>query len=227
MGEDSLQRWIVELLRPLLERWYAEQGKPRFVGADQFIYYQQHDPAKVIAPDVYVLPGVRPGERVRSWKVWETGIVPSFALEVVSSEDPYKDYAEVQPRYQELGVREVVIFDPDFARSTDRVRWQRWRRLEKRGLVQVETTNADRVYSRVLGCWLRVLGEGAEARLRLGTGPTGDELFPTAAEAERAAKEVERTAKEAAQASAEAAQATAEAALRRVAELEELLAKRR
>src|SRR5262245_50673705 len=63
-----------------------------FVGADQFIYYKRYHPAKVVAPDVYDLPGVPPGGRVRSWKVWKTGIVPNFAIEVVSSSDPYKDY---------------------------------------------------------------------------------------------------------------------------------------
>ncbi|WP_437333166.1 Uma2 family endonuclease [Sorangium sp. So ce394] len=198
MGEDSLQTWIVELLRPLIERWYQELGRPRFVGADQFIYYQQFDPSKVVAPDVYVLPGVPPGRRVRSWKVWETGIAPSFALEVVSSDEPYKDYVDAPERYRELGVRELVIFDPDWERSRDRVRWQRYRRLKTRGFVRVETTNVDRIYARVLGCWLRVIGAGDAARVRLATGSEGEALFPTAAEAERAAKEAERAAKEAA-----------------------------
>ncbi|WP_438015359.1 Uma2 family endonuclease [Sorangium sp. So ce315] len=224
VGEDSLQTWIVELLRPLIERWYSELGRPRFVGADQFIYYQQFDPSKVVAPDVYVLPGVAPGRRVRSWKVWETGIAPSFALEVVSSEDPYKDYVDAPERYRELGVRELVIFDPDWERGRDRVRWQRYRKLKTRGFVRVETTNADRIYARVLGCWLRVLGAGEQARLRLATGPEGEALFPTAAEAERAAKEAERAAKEAERAAKEAERAAKEAALSRIAELEAQIA---
>lgn len=203
MGEDSLRTWIVELLRPLIERWLAERGRPTFVGADQFIYYKQFDPSKVVAPDVYVLPGVAPGKRVRSWKVWKTEVVPSFAVEVVSSDEPYKDYVDAPERYRELGVKELVIFDPDWEKSRDRVRWQRWRKLRSRGFVRVETTNADRMYTRVLGCWLRVVGEGEDARIRLATGPEGDELFPTAEEAERAAKE---------------------AALQRIAELEAKLA---
>jgi Uma2 family endonuclease len=212
MGEHTLQRWIIELLRPLIERWFAHLGKPRFVGADQFIYYRQYDATSVVAPDVYVMPGVKPGTTVPSWKIWETGIVPSFALEVVSADDPYKDYVEVQERYRELGARELLIFDPFSERSADRVRWQRWRRSEKRGFALVESTNADRIQSRVLGCWLRVVGEGAEARLRLATGPTGDEIFPTGEEAARN--------------EASAARAAEEAALRRIAELEALLAEK-
>lgn len=35
MGESSLQRFISELLRGLVERWLESRGKPTFVGADQ------------------------------------------------------------------------------------------------------------------------------------------------------------------------------------------------
>jgi Uma2 family endonuclease len=217
MGEDSLQTLIVELLRPLVERWYEELGRPTFVGADQFIYYEQFDPSKVVAPDVYVLPGIPPKRRVKSWKVWKTGVAPSFALEVVSTSDAYKDYREAPDRYRELGVKELVIFDPDWERSRDRVRWQRYRKLKARGFVQVEATRADRIYSRVLGCWLRAVGEGIATRVRLASGPEGEDLFPTALEAEHAAKEAEHVAKE-------AERAAKEEAMRRVAALEAQIA---
>lgn len=213
VGQDTLQMLILELLRPLVERWLARRGKPTFVGEDQFLYYEQFHPEKVVAPDLYVLPGVKPGRRIRSWKVWKTGVVPSFALEVVSSSEPEKDYHEVLARYAELGVSELVVFDPDHHLADDRVCWKRYRTLKKRGFALVESSDADRVRSRVLGCFLRVVGHGDDARLRVGIGPAGDELFPTEAEAERAAKEAERAAKE--------------QALRRVAELEALVAKLR
>ena len=46
-GEGSLQRFIAELLRPLVERWLADQGDPVFVGADQSIYWKQYcDPSR-------------------------------------------------------------------------------------------------------------------------------------------------------------------------------------
>src|SRR5262249_42553702 len=71
VGEDLLQRLIVELLRPLVERWLASRGTPSLTGADQFIYFRRGDVRGRVAPDVFVLPGVRPGRRVRSWKTWE------------------------------------------------------------------------------------------------------------------------------------------------------------
>ncbi len=220
VGQDSLQVAILELLRPLIERWFLLLGKPTFVGADQFIYWKRGYPSKVVAPDVYVLPGVAPGTRVKSWKVWQTGIVPSLAIEVVASDDPYKDYMEGPERYGQLGVEELIIFDVNWESGEDRLRWQRYRRLKTRGFSRVDASDGDRVRSRVLGCFLRVVGEGDGARLRLGIGPGGDELLPTEAEAERAAKEAERAAKE-------TERAAKEAALRKVAELEAQLAKRR
>src|SRR5262249_20463537 len=93
VGEDLLQRWIAELLRPLVERWFRHRGVRALVGADQFIYYRQHAPNQRVSPDVYVLPGVRPDTRVTAWKTWEKGIVPSFGLEIVSK-NWEKDYVE-------------------------------------------------------------------------------------------------------------------------------------
>ncbi len=210
VGEDILQRWIVELLRPLLQRWLDQRGGEALVGADQFVYWKQHDPHKRVAPDLYVLPGVSPATHVRSWKTWETGIAPSFTLEIVSS-DWEKDYSEAPPSHDSAGVGELAIFDPFWEERPRGLRWQVFRRLGKRGLVRVEATNRDRVRSKALGLWLRAVGDGRSTRIRIATGPRGDDLVPTAEEAERLAKEAERAAKE--------------TALARVAELEAKLAR--
>jgi hypothetical protein len=242
VGEDIVQRWIVELLRPLVERWLAEAGRPWFVGADQFIYYRQFDAHRRVAPDVYVLPGVSPDTLVQSWKVWETGIVPSFALEVVSR-DWAKDYAEGPRAYGELGVEELVIFDPRYVERRDGLRFQRFQRTDRGMLECVERTNADRVSSSTLGCVIRATGFERDVRLRIAHLPDGERLFPTFAEAERAAREAERAAREAERAAREAERAAREAertareaerservlkeaALARIAELEAELRRR-
>ena len=67
------------------------------VGGNQFIYWVQYEPTRTIAPDLYLLPGVDPELAISSWKVWETGVVPSFALEIVS-DDLKKDYEQVPRR---------------------------------------------------------------------------------------------------------------------------------
>jgi Uma2 family endonuclease len=209
MGEDSLQLFIDDILRQSIEHWLASRGKPTFVGSNQFIYWVQHHPKKCVAPDVYVLPGLAPDGRVRCLKTWEAGLVPSFAFEVVSSNDVDKDYRDAPKSYDELGVKELVIFDPDFAAGRDRLRFQVYRRLARRGLSRVEVSNGDRVRSRVLGCFLRAVGYGDQVRVRLASGPTGDDIVPTPAEAEREKAEAEREKAEAEREKAEAARARA------------------
>ena len=216
MGEHELQRLIAETLRPLLARLLTSQRKVGHVGADTFVYWVDGEPGKRVAPDVYVLPGIEQGIVVPSWRLWEIGVKPSFAFEVVSS-DALKDYEDAPVLYGEIGVAELVVFDPHAwlaplraHESRQRVRWQVFRRVKGRGFVRVESSQADRIASRSLGCFLRVVGEGAEMRIRVGLGPMGDELFPTEAEAERERAEAERE--------------RADAALARVAALEAELA---
>ena len=209
VGEHEIQTYILELLRPLIERYLAERGIGAHVGSDQYIYWAQYEPTRCLAPDVYVLPGVPQDIAIDVWKVWEREVVPSFVLEVVGR-DPHKDYVLSPGRCAELGVKELVVFDP-FPSRQRRV-FQVYRRV-RRGFRLVESTDADRVRSRELGCFIRVVGTGAATRLRLATGRSGGDIFLTGEEAERAAKEEERAAKE--------------AALRRIAELEAELAARR
>lgn len=226
MGEESLQRFIVELLRPLVERWLAEKKVLAFTGADQFVYWRQHDATRRVAPHVFVLPGVRPGRRIKSWKVWEHGITPSFALEVVSA-DVDKDYVDAPAAYGDLGVDELVLFDPDHETAPGRVAFQVFRRTKKHGLVRIESTSADRVKSRALGCWLRAVGVGDALRLRLATGPRGDDLVPTAEEYERGEKERERGEKERERGEKEREREARLAAEAEIARLRALLEKKR
>jgi hypothetical protein len=224
MGEHEIQRLIAELLRPMLARFLAEQQRVAHVGADQFIYWEEGKPGSRIAPDVYVLPGIDPDIAIRSWKVWETGVRPSFALEVVG-DDITKDYEDGPALYDQLGVDELLVFDPHAsATSRRRIRFQLFRRVGKRGLVRAFASQGDRVYAKTLGAFVRAIGRDDGVRLRLGLGKTGDTLYPTEAEAERAAKEVERTAKEVERAAKEVERTARLAAEREVVRLKALLA---
>jgi Uma2 family endonuclease len=212
MGEGSLQRLIAELLRPLLARSLAALGVKAFVGADQFIYWRQYAPTESCAPDVYVMSGLDPDLDVDCWKTWEEPrAVPSFALEIVSRANPRKDVTVSPIRHAALGTRELVVFDPrrprKILRSGDRTRWTVFRRVARRGLVQVEATNADRIYSKSLKLWLRVVGEGIHLRVRLARGPEGDELIPTAEEDERAGRQAAEAGRQEAEAGRQAAEA--------------------
>jgi hypothetical protein len=121
--------------------------------------------------------------------------VPSFALEVVSS-DWQKDYREAPAEHESLGTRELVIFDPRFDERREGRRFQRYARRAER-LELIDHGNAPQLYSEVLGVWLRAVGEASQLRLRLAEARDSVVLFPPAEEAERQAKEAERQAKEA------------------------------
>jgi hypothetical protein len=217
VGEDIVQRFIVEALRPLIARWFEERGETVFVGADQFIYFEQYNAHRRVCPDVYVLPGISPEARAPSWKTWQVGVVPSFAFEVVST-NWEKDYYDVPIVHEELGTKELVIFDPTFDQRREGVRWQRYVRNDAGVLALVDHTDVMSVDSVALGCALRLVGVGQRQRIRLVESKESLVLFPTAEEAERQAKEVEREAKE-------VEREAKEVALARVAELEALVAK--
>jgi hypothetical protein len=185
VGEHEIQTYILELLRPLVERYLRERGTHAHVGSDQYVYWRQHDPQACVAPDLYILPGVPQDLAIGVWKTWESGVVPAFAIEVVGR-DPHKDYEDAPRRYAELGVDELVVFDP--FPGPERIAFVVYRRGAG-GLQRVQATQADRVWSRHLDCFVRRVGENAATRLRLALGERGDELFPTAEEAERAATE--------------------------------------
>ncbi len=126
--------------------------------------------------------------------------------------DVAKDYEDAPGEYKKIGARELVVFDPDWSpKSRTRVRWQVWRRVAKRGLVPVLQSNEDRVESKALGCWLRLVGEGGARRVRLATGPFGDELIETDEERAIRASEARANA-ELARANADEARANAELA---------------
>ena len=208
MAENLLQRLMCEFLRPLIARFLAEvvEGelskqkrykslrarKPMCVGADQFWYYVEGQPKKSVSPDVYVVSGVEPTAAPPSIKLWELERPPVFALEIVST-DVDKDYIAAPKAYALTGVEELVVYDPaapvltDASQGAARVRWQVWKRLSDGVWDKALSTNADRVYSEALSCWLRVVGEGDQRRLRIATDALGDELFLSEAEAEREA----------------------------------------
>ena len=207
MPESQPHDLVIDLLKALLVAWVARAHLDAQVARNLAVRWDEAHPNIGIDPDLCVItPRTPEGDDLTSLRTWCEGhTAPRLAIEVVSESNPRKDYRDAPDRYAELGADELVIFDADCDKGEDRVRWQRYRRLKRRGFVRVESTNADRIAVKTLGCFLRVVGEGDGARLRIGTGPAGDALFPTEAEAERVAKE---------------------AALREVAELRALLAKK-
>lgn len=210
LGETLLHMLIRTLLFELVRRHLAQRAIRALTGSDQFVYWVEGNPHKTVAPDLYVVLGADPNRDVRVWKIWEEGSAPQFALEIVS-DDVQKDYVLAPMRYAEMGVEELVVFDP--MDRDGRVRWQLYRRTAAGDLVLHTSSNDDRIRSAVLDCHLRwVLDpQSGQPRVRLGVGPQGDQLVRTGEEAERAGKEAERAGRQAERVGREAERAGREA----------------
>jgi Uma2 family endonuclease len=115
-----LRTFLFRLLRFAL-------GVEHSVGSDQFVYWLATQPTRKLSPDVFVRLGT-PQTSFGSWKTWEQGGVPDLAVEIVSpNEGDGIAWDEKLARYHELGVKELLRFEPEAPegrrlRAWDRVR---------------------------------------------------------------------------------------------------------
>jgi Uma2 family endonuclease len=121
MAENTLQyRWIVTIKEEL--EFLFRDRPDVFIGGDLLWYAVEGDPTRRMAPDVLVVFGRPKGER-GSYKQWEEdGIAPQVVFEILS---PGNRAGEMERKflfYQEHGVDEYYIYDPDHG---DLVGWQR------------------------------------------------------------------------------------------------------
>jgi Uma2 family endonuclease len=106
------------------------------------------------------------GELIRSWKVWERG-APDVAIEIVSDwAAPAASWQQKLQRYRQLGVRELLRFDPQ-AKPEQQLRvWDRVGDVlcER----QLDPTPAPRAPSLVLALdWVLAPADGLPYTLRL------------------------------------------------------------
>jgi Uma2 family endonuclease len=78
---------------------------------NQFLYYEQGQPSKRVAPDVFVIFDVEPGGR-DNYKIWEEGSVPSITFEMTSPSTKREDEGSKKQLYAQIGVQEYWQFDP-------------------------------------------------------------------------------------------------------------------
>jgi len=113
-AEEEVPEGIVHLrVRTFLWQLLAfALGPEHTVGSDQFVYWNGAEPKRCLSPDVFVRLGV-PQTLFDSWKSWERGGAPELAVEIISpNEGDGVAWETKLARYHELGVRELVRFDP-------------------------------------------------------------------------------------------------------------------
>jgi len=112
MAENTLQfRWIV-LITENLETLFRERDDV-FVAGDLLWYAVEGRPDICRAPDALVVFGRPKGYR-GSYRQWvEDGIAPQVVFEVRSPANTFKDMAEKLLFYNQYGVEEYYLYDPE------------------------------------------------------------------------------------------------------------------
>ena len=98
-----------EITHMLRDR-YREQPDV-YVASDNFLYYVEGDPRKVVSPDVYVVFGVTKRQRP-VYKMWEEGAAPAMVFEISSRSTRQEDLVRKRDIYARLGVDEYFLCDP-------------------------------------------------------------------------------------------------------------------
>lgn len=192
---------MVYLLKAFEERF--RQAAEVFVAANLFFYFERGNPRACVAPDLFIVPGVRKGKR-RTYRLWEEGQVPCLVVEVTSDSTEDEDLTKKKGIYERLGVAEYFLFDPlgDYIPERlagFRLSDGRYRPLPvKQGTLTSETTG---VTFKVEGNQLRLLDAGT-GRVFL-----RPEEYPARLAEEATARRQAEQAQKAAEARADAAEA--------------------
>jgi Uma2 family endonuclease len=171
-----------------------------YISGDILMYYEKGVPRRVVAPDVLVVFGVARGPR-RTYKVWEEGKTPDFAMEF-SSESTYEnDLTGKRDLYAQLGVQDYFLYDAEgLYLPSPLMGFQ----LVRGVYVEVPVGVDGGLRSPVLGLEFRVRDEG------LGIyDPVAREWLQTPAEIAEARAEQEIIARQSAEARAEQAETAA------------------
>ena len=189
VGETDWHIWALILLREALEDFFAAQDDV-YIASDLFWYYRKGDPGACKAPDVMVVPGVAKRWR-RTFQTWVEKAVPSVIVEITSENTWPEDLGEKRALYEQLGVREYFVFDPEALFLEPPL--QGFRRKGKRDVALAPSADGS-LPSRELGLLLRA--EGPMVRLR--DARTGELILTRTESKEQAQRraEQERTEKE-------------------------------
>ena len=111
MAETDRHRKLMVDFIQMLEHHFREANNI-YVSGNLLIYYEEGNPRKSIAPDVFVVFGVGKKPR-RTYLTWEEGNTPDFVLEVASPSTYQHDFGSKKELYASvLAVKEYYIYDP-------------------------------------------------------------------------------------------------------------------
>jgi len=180
MGETGFHVATILHLIGVLQAFFRKRNDV-LVSGNQFMYWEPDDPSQVVAPDVYVIFGVASPTPRRTIKTWVEGKAPDVVFEITSRKTKSEDIRLKRALYEELGVREYFLFDPenDYLRPP----LQGFKLVSGRYV----PLSGETLHSELLGVELRVV----EGELRLFNAATGELLLDEAESAEKIDEQAE------------------------------------
>ncbi len=173
MAETDVHReqmnYLIETLKV-----YFQSRTDVYVSGNIMFYYEEGNPRKVFSPDVMVSLGVS-GEYRRTYKLWEEKQFPQVVFEISSRGTWGEDLNKKWLLFQQFGVKEYYIFDPEYDYLPEPLIAYRLKRGE---LAKVGVKN-NRIFSEEIGLEIVDTGEG----LRL-FDPASKQFMRTLAESE-------------------------------------------
>ena len=153
LAENDWQLRAIHNAFGILDVRYADRPDV-YVSCDLLIYYEEENPHRSVAPDVFVVFGAAKRKR-DVYKLWEEPKAPDFVLEVASKSTWREDLGRKRALYAELGVREYWLFDPKDEYFDPPLQGLVLREGEYRPLPALVDNGARRIPSEVLGLDLR------------------------------------------------------------------------
>ncbi len=198
MGETDWHIDAIIRLRDVLRRRYCD--KRVYVGSDLLVYHVEGEPQEFVVPDVFVVLDCENRKR-RTFKIWEEHKASDVVFEITSKSTARQDRVFKPSTYEQIGVKELFLFDPTGDYLTPNLQGIRFEGGKRFSMV----VSDGRLVSTVLGASISC----HDQVLKLFDLETGDE-FLTGEESEREAKDSEREARIAAEARADRLQAELE-----------------
>ena len=112
MAETDVHRDLIVDLIETLKVWFAADPNV-YVSGDLLLFYEEGNKYKHVAPDVFVVRGVRKLPPRLYYLLWEEGKAPDFIIEVTSKTTSNVDRRKKRVLYRDvLKVPEYFLFDP-------------------------------------------------------------------------------------------------------------------
>jgi Uma2 family endonuclease len=101
---------MIDVLRTLQD-WFAAEPMV-YVSGDLLMYYEEGNPRRVVAPDIFVVRGIE--KKLRdNYLIWAEGKAPDVVIEITSKYRKREDRKEKVPLYRDvLRLPEYFVFDP-------------------------------------------------------------------------------------------------------------------